>query len=118
MTLPYSDATFVCAFPRECTEAFLEGHVRAFAVFGGVPRRISYDNSKIAVAQITGSRARKVTDAFLRLKGHNLFEDHFCLVRRPDKKGHVETFIGFARLCFLVPTPGGGRRGALLTRQS
>ncbi|MDQ3689367.1 MAG: IS21 family transposase, partial [Chloroflexota bacterium] len=29
MTLPYSDAIFVCAFPRECTEAFLEGHVRA-----------------------------------------------------------------------------------------
>ena len=37
MTLPYSDALFVLAFPRECTEAFLEGHVRAFAFFGGVP---------------------------------------------------------------------------------
>ena len=71
MTLPYSDAIFVSAFPRECTEAFLEGHVRAFAFFGGVPRRISYDNSKIAVAQITGSRDRKVTDAFLRLKSHH-----------------------------------------------
>src|SRR5438309_925025 len=23
MTLPYSDAIFCCAFPRECTEAFL-----------------------------------------------------------------------------------------------
>ena len=66
--MPYSDAIFLCAFPRECTEAFLEGHMRAFAFFGGVPRRITYDNSKIAVAQITGSRDRKVTDAFLRLK--------------------------------------------------
>src|SRR6478736_2463990 len=105
MTLPYSDATFVCAFPRECTEAFLEGHVRAFAFFGGVPRRISYDNSRIAVARITGSRDRKVTDAFLRLKSHHLFEDHFCLVRRPNEKGHVETLIGFARRRFLVPVP-------------
>jgi transposase len=43
MTLPYSDAIFVHAFPRECTEAFLEGHVRAFAFFGGVPRRIRWD---------------------------------------------------------------------------
>src|SRR4051794_6721476 len=43
MTLPYSDAIFACAFPRECTEAFLEGHVRAFAFFGGVPRRIRWD---------------------------------------------------------------------------
>src|SRR3954465_5825893 len=81
MTLPYSDAIFVSAFPRECTEAFLEGHVRAFAFFGGVPRRISYDNSKIAVARIVGSRERRVTDAFLRLKSHHLFESHFCLVR-------------------------------------
>ena len=105
MTLPYSDAFFACAFPRECTEAFLEGHVRAFAFFGGVPRRISYDNSKIAVAQITGSRDRKVTDAFLRLKSHHLFESHFCLVRRPNEKGHVETLIGFARRNFLVPVP-------------
>jgi transposase len=105
MTLPYSDAIFVCAFPRECTEAFLEGHLRAFAFFGGVPRRISYDNSKIAVARITGSRSRKVTDAFLRLKSHHLFESHFCLVRRPNEKGHVETLIGFARRSFLVPVP-------------
>ena len=105
MTLPYSDAIFLCAFPRECTEAFLEGHMRAFAFFGGVPRRITYDNSKIAVAQITGSRDRKVTDAFLRLKSHHLFESHFCLVRRPNEKGHVETLIGFARRHFLVPVP-------------
>jgi transposase len=105
MTLPYSDATFVCTFPRECTEAFLEGHVRAFAFFGGVPRRISYDNSKIAVAKVTGTRDRKLTDAFLRLKSHHLFEDHFCLVRRPNEKGHVETLVGFARRNFLVPVP-------------
>jgi transposase len=105
MTLPYSDAIFVCAFPRECTEAFLEGHVRAFAFFGGVPRRISYDNSKIAVAKITGDRGRKVTDAFLRLKSHHLFEGHFCLVRRPNEKGHVETLVGYARRNFFVPVP-------------
>jgi transposase len=105
MTLPYSDAISVRAFPRECTEAFLEGHVRAFASFGGVPRRISYDNSRIAVARITGGRDREVTDAFLRLTSHHLFEPHFCRVRRPNEKGHVETLIGFARRTFLVPVP-------------
>src|SRR4051794_36075262 len=105
MTLPYSDAAFVCTFPRECTEAFLEGHVRAFEFFGGVPRRISYDNSKIAVAKVTGTRDRKLTDAFLRLKSHHLFRDHFCLVRRPNEKGHVETLVGYARRNFLVPVP-------------
>jgi hypothetical protein len=40
------------AFPAETTEALLEGHVRAFAYFGGVPTRILYDNTKIAVARI------------------------------------------------------------------
>lgn len=39
MTLPFSDARFVAAFPRESLEFFLEGHVRAFAFFGGVDRR-------------------------------------------------------------------------------
>jgi hypothetical protein len=38
--LPYSDDCFVQAFPAETTEAFLEGHVRAFDYFGGVPTRI------------------------------------------------------------------------------
>src|SRR4051812_3519773 len=105
MTAPYSDAIFACTFPRECTEAFLEGHVRAFAFFGGVPRRISYDNSRIAVARITGRRDRKVTGEFLRLQSHHLFADHFCLVRRPNEKGHVETLVGYARRNFLVPVP-------------
>lgn len=105
MTLPYSDAIFVQAFPRECTEVFLEGHKRAFAFFGGVPRRISYDNSKIAVARITGSRTRQVTSEFLRLKSHYLFQDHFCLVRRANEKGHVEHLLDFARKNYLVPVP-------------
>ena len=30
----------------ECTETFWEGHVRAFEFFGGVPRRITYDNER------------------------------------------------------------------------
>jgi transposase len=105
MTLSYSDALVIQVFPRECTEAFLEGHKRAFAFFGGVPRRISYDNSKIAVAKITGSRQREVTKEFLRLKSHFLFQDHFCLVRRPNEKGHVERLLDFARTNYLVPVP-------------
>jgi hypothetical protein len=105
MSLPYSDAFFCCVFPRECTEAFLEGHRRAFAFFGGVPRRISYDNSRIAVKRVMGGRERELTDEFLRLQSHYLFTHHFCLVRRANEKGHVENLIGFARRNFLVPLP-------------
>jgi len=105
MTLMYSDAVLCCVFPRECTEAFMEGHRLAFEFFGGVPKRISYDNSKIAVAKIIGKRERELTREFLRLKSHFLFESHFCLVRRPNEKGQVEGLVGFTRRNFMVPLP-------------
>jgi hypothetical protein len=105
MSLPYSDAVFCQAFPRECTETFQEGHVRAFAFFGGVPRKIAYDNAKTTVAKIVTSRDRTLTHEFLRLKSYYLFESHFCLVRRPNEKGHVERLVEYARSNFLVPVP-------------
>src|SRR5262245_20274438 len=105
MSLPYSDAVYCQAFPRECTEVFLEGHARAFAFLGGVPKRIAYDNTKTAVARITGSRSRQVTREFHRLQSHYLFAPHFCLVRRPNEKGHVERLLDYARSNFLVPVP-------------
>ena len=105
MSLPYSDAVFIRAYPRECTEAFQDGHVRAFAFFGGVPTRISYDNSRIAIKKLVGPRKRELTDGFLRLQSHYLFDEHFCLVRRANEKGHVENLVGYGRRNFLVPLP-------------
>jgi transposase len=105
MSLPYSDAVFVKAYPRECTEAFHDGHVEAFAFFGGVPRRISYDNTRIAVTKITGPHERELTEAFLRLQSYYLFEAHFCRVRRANEKGHVENLVGYGRRNFLTPVP-------------
>jgi transposase len=105
MTLPFSDAFFVCAFERECTETFQEGHQRAFEFFEGVAARISYDNSKIAVITVGKGRDRKLTDEFLRLQSHYNFAEHFCLVRRPNEKGHVELLVGFSRRNFMVPVP-------------
>ncbi len=61
MSLPYSDMFFVKAYPRECTESFWDGHVNAFEFFGGVPNRISYDNSRIAICKITGCHQRILT---------------------------------------------------------
>jgi transposase len=106
MALPYSDAFFVMAFERECMETFGEGHVQAFQFFGGVPRRISYDNTRIAVAQIIGTgRARRLTTGFLQLQSHYLFAHHFCRVRRANEKGVVEGGVRFVRLNFFVPVP-------------
>jgi hypothetical protein len=70
-----------------------------------VPRRIAYDNTKTAVAKIIGSRERQVTREFQRLLSHYLFISHFCLVRRPNEKGHVERLLDYGRSNFLVPVP-------------
>ena len=105
MTLSHSDAFYVQIFERECTETFWEGHVRAFDYFGAVPSRISYDNSSIAVSQILKGRERKLTDGFLRLQSHYLFEEHFCLAARGNEKGIVERIVGYSRAKFLVPVP-------------
>jgi len=105
MTMVHSDAMFVMAFPRECTESFLESHVRAFAFFGCVPQRISYDNTRVAVTKILKHHKRKYTSEFKRLISHYLFEPHFCNVRRPNEKGIVEGSVKYSRLNFMVPVP-------------
>ena len=105
MVLPYSDVFFVMCFERECTESYGEGHVRAFEFFNGVPRRISYDNSKVMVSQIVGAHERKLTDGFLKLQSHYLFREHFCRVARPNEKGVVEGVVKYTRLNYFVPVP-------------
>jgi transposase len=105
MALPYSDAVFVAVFERECTETFWEGHAGACEHFEGVPNRISYDNSKIAVSQIMGGGKRRLTQGFLQLKSHYLFKHHFCRPARGNEKGVVEGLVKYARLNFMVPVP-------------
>ncbi len=107
MTLPYSDVFHVSAYPRECTESLQAGHVAGFDFLGGVPVRTSYDNSRIAVKKVVG-RERELTDEFLRLESHFLFDHHFCRVARGNEKGHVESLVGFGRRNFLVPVPSFG----------
>ncbi|MBM3579098.1 MAG: IS21 family transposase [Alphaproteobacteria bacterium] len=103
--LPHSDASFVVAYPAETTEAFCDGHVKAFAFFGGVPQSILYDNTKIAVARILGDGKRQRTRVFSELQSHYLFEDRFGRPGRGNDKGKVEGLVGFARRNFLVPIP-------------
>jgi transposase len=103
--LPQSDACFVKAYPRETTEAFLDGHVSAFAFFGGVPLSILYDNTKIAVAKICGDGKRERTRAFTELVSHYLFRDRFGRPAKGNDKGKVEGLVKFSRANFMVPVP-------------
>jgi len=105
LDLPHSDDCFVVAFPAENTEAFLEGHNQAFAYWGGAPRTILYDNTRIAVKQITGDGERKPTEAFSGLQSHYLFAAKFGRLGKGNDKGNVEGLVGYARRNFMVPVP-------------
>src|ERR671917_466842 len=103
--LPHSDACFVKAYPAETTEAFCDGHNAAFAFFGGVPRSMLYDNTRLAVARILGDGTRQRTRAFGELQSHFLFADRFGRPGKGNDKGKVEGLVGYARRNFLVPVP-------------
>ena len=103
--LPHSDGCFVKAYPAETTEAFMDGHVSAFAFLGGVSQSILYDNTKLAVAKILGDGRRKRTRAFTELQSHYLFDDRFGRPGKGNDKGKVEGLVGYVRRNFLVPIP-------------
>ena len=105
LDLPHSDGCFVKAYPAETTEAFLDGHVSAFAFLGGVPQSVLYDNTRLAVARILGDSRRKRTRAFTELQSHYLFDDRFGRPAKGNDKGKVEGMVGYVRRNFLVPIP-------------
>jgi transposase len=107
MRLSCSGRAFHAAFTTQGQEAFLQGHVLAFAHFGGVPARIRYDNLKPAVVRVLKGRNRTESERFIALRSHYGFDSFFC---RPGKagaheKGGVEAEIGRFRRRHLVPVP-------------
>ncbi|MFQ5464036.1 MAG: IS21 family transposase [Phycisphaerae bacterium] len=101
----YSKWVFVRAYDRANLESFLDGHVRAFEFFGGVPKRIAYDNLKSAVIFVGKGRERKLNQKFVELKSWYLFDSRFCNVAKGNEKGHVENLVKRAQRTFLTPLP-------------
>jgi transposase len=105
MRLGYSKHPFVTALPHEAQEAFLEGHVRAFTFFGGVPRQLVYDNLKAAVKEVLEGHNRQEQQTFVAFRSHYLFESRFCTPGQAHEKGLVEGLVGYARRNWFVPVP-------------
>jgi transposase len=104
-TLPYSGAQLIQVFPQICIEAWWEAHRRSFEFFGGVARLITYDNDIRLVTDFLGPHERALTQNFLELMSHYLFDAHFCRPRRGNEKGCVEDDVKYVRQNFLVPVP-------------
>lgn len=101
MVLGFCRALFVRFFHDLTNASFLEGHVRAFEAFGGVPRRILYDNLKSVVLSRTGDAIR-FSDDILHLAAHYHFEPRPCAPYRGNEKGKVERAIRYLRESFFA----------------
>lgn len=107
MRLSHSGRAFHVAYGTQAQEAFLQGHVEAFAYFGGVPGRVRYDNLKPAVTRVLKGRDRAESDRFVALRSHYGFDSFFCVPGQAGahEKGGVEGEIGRFRRRHLVPVP-------------
>jgi transposase len=98
-----SKVPFVAAYPTERLEAFLAGHVEAFAFFGGTFAELWYDNAKTAVVRILAGPEREEHESLSALRTHYLFESSFCTPGAGNEKGSVENLVGYVRRNALVP---------------
>jgi transposase len=107
MRLSASGKAFHRIYANEAQEVFIDGHVRGFEQFGGVPGRIRYDNLKPAVVRVLKGRDRKETERFVAMRSHYRFDSFFCLpgIGGAHEKGGVEGEVGRFRRRHLVPLP-------------
>lgn len=104
----HSGRDFIHIYDRCDQLSFLDGHVRAFAYFGGVPHRMVYDNLSAAVKRWAGMlHDRELTDAFRALVSYYLFETCFARPGEGHDKGGVESRGKAIRLEHLTPVPRG-----------
>lgn len=103
----YSGRDFAWIYERQDQVSFLDGRMRAFAHFGGVPARVAYDNLKAAVVRILVGGARTLTPRFAALASHYLVEPCFCRPGEGHDKGGVESRGKAVRRQARTPIPSG-----------
>jgi hypothetical protein len=101
MVLSYSRMLYVESTLSQCLEDFMLCHTNAFRFFGGVPKKINYDNLKTVVLSRVGSQI-KFHPKFLDFAGYYLFEPIPCGIRKAHEKGKVEHSIKYIRSSFLA----------------
>lgn len=102
--LCYSCDIFVMACLNQNAESFLEAQQRMFDHFGGVPKRLIFDNGKVGVKEGFGLHAM-AQDYYRLFAAHYVFATDFCNIASGNEKGLVENLVGYSRNNFLVPVP-------------
>lgn len=83
----------------------MDGHVHAFAFFGGVPLSVLYDNDRCLVSKIQPDGTRVRATQFSGLLSHYLFRDRYGRPGKGNDKGNVEGMVGYVRRNHMVPIP-------------
>jgi len=97
MVLCYSRLMYLEFTVTQQMEFFLACHENAFAVFGGVPRRLMIDNLKSAVLQRLVGVAPVFNPKYRDFSRHWGFEISPCNVRAGNEKGRVENAVGYVK---------------------
>ena len=99
MTLSHSRHAFLYPVLGEDTGAWLEGHVEAFAFFGGAPRRLVPDNLSAGILRpdCYDPRVNRSYGELARYYGCIIDPSR---VGRPQDKPRVERAVGYARESF------------------
>ncbi len=108
LRLSYSGKAVHRVFASQGQEAFIEGHLHAFAVLGGVPAgKIRYDNLRSAVSRVLMGRDRAESDRWVLFRSHFGFDAFYCVpgIDGAHEKGGVEGEVGRFRRSHLVPVP-------------
>lgn len=100
-----SGAAYHRAYLRATQQAFLEAHELAFRYFGGVFRKLRYDNLSSAVKKILRGYERELTARFIAFRSHWQYEAEFCTPAEGHEKGGVEGEVGYFRRNHWVPVP-------------
>ena len=100
-----SGDAFHRAYTNATQQAFLEAHEHAFDYFGGVFRKLRYDNLASAVKKILQGRQRVETERVIAFRSHWGFQSEYCNPARGNEKGGVEGELGWYRRNWLVPVP-------------
>jgi transposase len=119
LRMSYSGKAVHRVYATASQEAFLEGHVEAFAVLGGVPTvHIRYDNLKPAVKQVLFGRSRTESARWASFRSWYAFSPFYCTPGEEGahEKGGVEQEGGRFRRKHLVPAPGVGSLAELNER--
>jgi transposase len=119
LRLSYSGKAVHRVFASQGQEAFIEGHLHAFAVLGGVPTgKIRYDNLRSAVSRVLMGRNRTESDRWVLFRSHYAFDAFYCIpgIDGAHEKGGVEGEVGRFRRNHLVPVPEVDSLGVLNAR--